>query len=89
MSHEDTESHRDLFAKAARLEADKAMLTASLKWALPLASLCLEDCRRKRLQTGNSDIGREEGHPGLWPDEVAARDKARAVLTELQEPKDG
>lgn len=55
-------------------------LREALAWALPLAEMTLENCRQQRLQYGHSDIGAGTNHLGLWEFEVAARDRARAVL---------
>lgn len=64
------------------LAAERDRLKVALKWALPLAELAQEDHRIKRLQAGHNDIGREQGHIGLWPEEVASRNQARAALGE-------
>jgi len=68
-------------ARCAELEARVGELEAALKWAVPLAEIALDECRLERLRTGNRDIGKEEGHPGLWPIEVAAKTRARATLS--------
>lgn len=51
----------------------------ALRWALPLAEMALEQCRLQRVQAGHTDI--QAGDIiGLWPDEVASRDAARAAI---------
>jgi hypothetical protein len=55
-------------------------LRNALRWAMPLVELALEDCRQMRLRLGHDDIGAGTDHIGLWPFEVAARDRARALV---------
>lgn len=63
-----------------RLYATNKALVEALEWAFPLASMALEDCRQYRLKCGHNDIGAGTKHIGLWPAEIAERDKARAAL---------
>lgn len=65
-----------LIAKDAEIE----QLRDALRWAMPLVELALEDCRQTRLRLGHDDIGAGTDHIGLWPLEVAARDRARALV---------
>lgn len=52
----------------------------AISWFLTLGEIALEAHRVERLQCGHNDIGADEGHLGLWPDEVAQRQAVRDVV---------
>lgn len=66
----------------ADLNETIAELRAALKWALPLAEQALEQCRQLRNRAGHTDI-RAGDIVGLWPEEIAERDKARSALKSI------
>ena len=86
-SHEDpAEEAQKYIDRAGTAEAKVAKLREALEWALPLAIIKLSDTRQMRLQCGHDDINAGSIHDvGLWPEEVAARERARQALTETEE----
>lgn len=74
------EYRKTIAEQAAQIER----LRAALRWALPLATMALEDCRQQRVKLGHTDIigtyRNGQAWVGIHQSEVDNLEAARAAL---------
>lgn len=71
----------DTLAERDALLVEKAEMLESLRWAVPLAEMAMEDYRLLRLKNGHDDIGAGTDKIGLWPKEQAQIKQAKAAIS--------